>query len=135
MLNEFKKFVLRGNVIDLSTGVIIGASFGAIVKAFSDGIITPVLKLIGGDPKNVTLGFPVKDVYFDLGLIISAMLSFLITAAVVFFLIIKPMNRLTELMLRQEPKGPEAPVPPDVQLLTEIRDLLKAQGGTASGET
>lgn len=129
MLNEFKRFVLRGNVIDLSTGVIIGAAFGLIVKAFTDGIITPLLMLVGGDAKNVTLGFKITDgVYIDLGIIISAIINFLITAAVVFFVIIKPVNRLSEMLKKEEAKAPPAP-PADVQLLTEIRDLLKAQAG------
>lgn len=122
MLNEFKKFILKGNVVDLSTGVIIGAAFTAIVKAFSDGIVTPLLQLIGGNP-NVTLGFRIRpDVYIDLGLVLSAIISFLITAAVVFFCIIKPVNRLFEILRREAP-----PVPADVVLLTEIRDLLKSQ--------
>ncbi len=120
MLNEFKKFIFKGNVIDLSTGVIIGAAFGKIVTALTDGIITPLLNLLGGDP-NV----PWKAGPFDLGIIISAAISFLITAAVIFFVIIKPVNKLMALTSKPEAAPePEAP-PADIQLLTEIRDLLK----------
>ncbi len=126
MLNEFKKFIFKGNVIDLSTGVIIGAAFATIVKAFSDGVVLPILNLFGGNP-DVNLGFSIKGVYFDLGVVISAIISFLITAAVVFFVIIKPVNRLSDLLKKEEAKAPPAP-PADVLLLTEIRDLLKAQG-------
>jgi large conductance mechanosensitive channel len=127
MLNEFKKFIFKGNVIDLSTGVIIGAAFATIVAAFTKGIVEPILKLVGGD-RAVVLGFELSDgVYIDLGLIISAVINFLITAAVVFFVIIKPVNRLSDMLKREEALAPPPPPPADVQLLTEIRDLLKAQ--------
>jgi large conductance mechanosensitive channel len=130
MLNEFKKFIFKGNVIDLSTGVIIGAAFGAIVKAFSDGVVLPILNLFGGNT-DVNLGFSIRGVYFDVGVVISAIISFLITAAVVFFVIIKPVNRLSEMLKKEEAKAPPPP-PADVLLLAEIRDLLKAQGGKTS---
>ncbi len=134
MLNEFKKFILKGSVVDLSTGIIIGAAFTEIVKAFSKGIVEPILMLIGGNSK-VTLGFQIREgVYLDLGLVISAVISFLITAAVIFFCIIKPVNRLFDLLRRAEAVAPPPP-PADVQLLTEIRDLLKAQGGKPAPTT
>jgi large conductance mechanosensitive channel len=120
MLKEFKNFILKGNVIDLSTGVIIGAAFGGIVKAFTDGIITPLLSLIGGDPK-----VPLKLWIFDAGMVISAILSFIITAAVVFFVIIKPANKLLAMMKKEEAAAPPAAPAADIVLLTEIRDLLK----------
>ena len=122
MLNEFKKFILKGNVVELATGVIIGAAFKTIVDAISDGIVKPLLMLAGGDTQ-VTLGFEILEgVYIDLGLVISAFIGFLITAAVIFFLIVKPFNRLFEILGREVP-----PPPADVLLLTEIRDLLKSQ--------
>lgn len=122
MLEDFKKFILKGNVVDLSTGVIIGAAFTEIVKAFTAGIVTPILNQLGGKP-DVSLRLWI----FDLGVVISAALSFLITAAVVFFVIIKPMNALMELTKRKEAATPAAPPAPGPQeiLLTEIRDLLK----------
>jgi large conductance mechanosensitive channel len=122
MLREFQTFVLKGNVVDLATGVIIGASFGEIVKAFSTGIISPMLSQLGGQP-NVTL----KVGIFDLGLVISSVLGFLITAAVVFFVIIKPTNKLMALVKAKEAVAPPAAPPASEMLLTEIRDLLKAQ--------
>lgn len=127
MLNEFKKFIFKGNVIDLSTGVIIGAAFGTIVTAFTKGIVEPILQLFGGD-REVALGFELADgVYMDLGIIITAVINFLITAAVVFFVIIKPVNRLSDMLKREEAQAPPPAPPADVQLLTEIRDLLKAR--------
>ena len=122
MLNEFKKFILKGNVIDLSTGVIIGAAFGGIVTAFTKGIVEPIIKLAsGGTDPNVTLKLGI----FDIGLIINAIIGFLITAAVIFFVIVKPMNKLIALTAKKEEAAPPPPTPADIQLLTEIRDLLK----------
>lgn len=149
MFEEFKKFILKGNVVDLSTGVIIGAAFTGIVTAFTKGIVEPILALAGGGPqprltipimnklvevteKNAA-GEPVtrtvnKLIELDIGSIIGAGVSFLITASVVFFIIVKPMNKLAELASRkkaaEEPEAPP-PAPADIQLLTEIRDLLK----------
>jgi large conductance mechanosensitive channel len=124
MLTEFKNFILKGNVIDLSTGVIIGASFGKIVTAFTDGIVAPILSLVGGDP-NV----PLKLWIFDLGMIISAVIGFLITAAVIFFVIIKPANALMSRMKKAEAAAPTPIAEPTAQekLLAEIRDVLKAR--------
>ncbi|MDI1311988.1 large conductance mechanosensitive channel protein MscL [Prosthecobacter sp.] len=134
MLKEFKAFILKGNVVDLSTGVIIGAAFGTIVTAFTKGIIAPLLQAIGGNP-NVSLGIKIGELVnekgertanmLDIGMVINAVIGFLITAAVIFFVIIKPVNTLMARMKRAEavapPEGPAA----DIVLLTEIRDLLK----------
>jgi large conductance mechanosensitive channel len=149
MIDEFKKFILKGSVIDLSTGVIIGAAFTGIVSSFSKGIVEPILALAGKGP-NPQLKIPImnkmievtekgadgtdvtkmvnKMIELDLGIIVGALISFLITAAVVFFVIVKPMNKLVA--MANKPKDePAAPAEPseDVKLLTEIRDLLKAK--------
>lgn len=122
MLNEFKKFILKGNVVDLSTGVIIGAAFGNIVTAFTKGIVQPLIKAAsGGTEPNVTWQVGI----FDIGVIINALIGFLITAAVIFFVIIKPVNKLLSMMRKEEAAAPPPPTPADIQLLTEIRDLLK----------
>ncbi len=120
MLTEFKNFILKGNVIDLSTGVIIGASFGKIVTAFTDGVVAPILSLAGGNPE---VGLKVG--IFDLGLIISATIGFLITAAVIFFIIVKPANALMARMKKDEAAAPPAGPTAQETLLAEIRDLLK----------
>ena len=127
MLNEFKKFILKGNVVDLSTGVIIGAAFGGIVTAFTKGIVEPLLKLSGAaDAQTAGLAWEIKPgVVIDLNIVLGSVINFLITAAVIFFVIIKPVNKLMSLMKKEEaPAEPAAP-PADIQLLTEIRDLLK----------
>ncbi len=120
MLKEFQDFILKGNAIDLAVGVLIGAAFGGFVTAVTDGIIKPVIQLAGGDPEVA-----LKVWVFDLGIVINAFISLLITGAVLFFIFVKPMNRLKELS-----KKPDSPVPPpepsaEEKLLTEIRDLLK----------
>lgn len=122
MLDEFKKFILKGNVVDLSTGVIIGAAFGTIVTAFTKGIVEPLIKFAsGGTDPNVTLKLGI----FDIGMIINAIIGFLITAAVIFFVIVKPANKLIALTAKKEEAAPPPPTPADIVLLTEIRDLLK----------
>lgn len=145
MLNEFKKFILKGNVIDLSTGVIIGAAFGNIVTAFTKGIIEPFLSIFGSggnpdwkikiwektatiiekvDGKEVTIE-KLVPVQLDLGGLVGAALGFLITAAVIFFVIVKPANALMAKMKKVEAAAPPPPPAADIVLLTEIRDLLK----------
>ena len=122
LIDEFKAFIMKGNVVDLAVGVMIGAAFGGIVKAFTDGIVTPLLGALGGKPE-VSLHIW----HFDVGLVINAVLSFLITAGIIFFLILKPMAKLVAMAKKKEAEKPAepAPVPEDVKLLTEIRDLLK----------
>lgn len=134
MLKEFKAFILKGNVVDLSTGVIIGAAFGSIVSAFTKGIIEPLLKAVGGNP-NVSLGIKIGDFtnekgeklanMLDIGMVINAAIGFLITAGVIFFVIVKPVNTLLAKLKSEEAVAPPPAPAEDVLLLREIRDLLK----------
>lgn len=135
MLEEFKKFILKGDVVSLSTGVLIGAAFGKIVESFTKGIVEPLMKLFGGTPefvlglkiselKDKTTGL-VTDNKLDLGMIINATLGFLITAAVIFFIIVKPYNALMARMVKAEPAPAPAGPSDEAKLLTEIRDALK----------
>jgi len=120
MLKEFKEFILKGNAIDLSVGVLIGAAFGAFVTAVTDGIIKPVISAAGGDPEvSLKLGI------LDIGIVINAAISLVITGVVLFFIFIRPMNRLKA--RNEKPAAPAAPPEPSAEekLLTEIRDLLK----------
>jgi large conductance mechanosensitive channel len=119
---EFKTFVTKGNVIDLAVGVLIGAAFGDVVKSFTTGIVTPLINLFGGGAK-VSLHLWI----FDVGLVLNSLITFLITAMVLFFVFVKPMNKLKEITARKEEAAPPPPPPEDVVLLREIRDLLKAQ--------
>jgi large conductance mechanosensitive channel len=123
MLNEFKAFILRGNVLDLAVAVVIGAAFTAIVTALVDNLITPLIGLIMGGIDFSAIGFSIGDARFGIGNMINAVINFLIVAAVVF-LMVKAMNRV---MPKKEPE-PEAPKGPTAEeLLAEIRDALKAR--------
>lgn len=128
MLKGFRDFILRGNVIELATAVIIGGAFTAIVTAISDKIINPLIAAIGS-PESPALSFYLRDgveaTKVDIGAVITACINFLIVAAVVYFVIIMPMNKINELRKRG---APEDEVPPSSEeLLAEIRDLI-AQG-------
>lgn len=123
MFQEFKDFILKGNAIDLAVGVLIGAAFGGLVKAVTEGLINPVINWLGGDVQvSLQVGI------FDVGLIINAAISLLITGAVLFFIFVKPMNKLRSLTAK--PSAPAAPPEPsnEEKLLQEIRDLLKNRG-------
>lgn len=117
IVSDFKEFILKGNAISLAVGVLIGVAFGKFVTAVTDGIINPLLNLIGGDP-NISL----KLWVFDLGLVINALISLLITGAILFFIFVRPMNRLQ----KKEAAAPSVEPTPSKEetLLTEIRDLL-----------
>jgi len=134
MIKGFKDFILRGNVVDLAVAVVIGAAFGAIVTAFTGKIIQPLINSLGS-PDTSGLGFTVvtgKDSTFvDFGGLISAAINFIIIAAVVYFVIVAPLNALKARRKSGEEAGPAEAT--DVELLTEIRDLLRAQGDTSSG--
>jgi len=94
ILNEFKTFILRGNVIDLAIAVVIGAAFGAVVTALVTDLITPLIAAIGGQPDFSGIAFTIHNSRFRIGDFINAVVAFLIVAAVLFFLVIKPINAL-----------------------------------------
>ena len=125
MLQEFRNFILKGNAIDLAVGVLIGAAFGGFVTAFTEGIIKPIINAAGGS-SEVSLKLPLFGVIFDVGIVINALISLLITGGVLFFIFVKPMNKLKALRENPAPLTPIQP-PAEVQLLVEIRDLLKKQ--------
>lgn len=120
VINEFKAFIAKGNVVDLAVGVIIGGAFGKIVESMVKDVITPVIGLIGGTPdfSGIKAG-PVM-----IGNFINATVAFVILAAVVFFFLVKPMNKLMATL--KKPEAPATPATPeDILLLREIRDALK----------
>lgn len=123
-VNEFKAFALKGNVMDLAVGVIIGAAFQNIVTSFTENFINPIIGCIGGadvEGKIHLLG----NQYINYGAFLTAVINFIIMAFVIF-VIMKVINKLASLGKHEEPEKPAEP-PVDVVLLTEIRDLLKAQ--------
>jgi large conductance mechanosensitive channel len=130
--NEFKTFILTGNVVDLAVGVVIGAAFGKVVESLVKDIITPFLGMFGGQPnfEAIRIG-PVA-----IGSFFNSVLAFLIIGAVIFFLVVKPLNTLMAMAKRKaEVQTPEAaPLPEDVKLLMEIRDLLKERRGSSAAQ-
>jgi large conductance mechanosensitive channel len=134
VLKEFRDFILRGNVVDLAVAVVLGAAFGALVTGFVASFITPLIALIGGKPDFGDLVFTISDTRFTYGEFLNLLIAFLIIAAVVFFLIVKPVNAMLARLKRGEEPEVEAP-PQDVVLLMEIRDLLRDGGGQPSTGT
>jgi len=126
MLKEFRAFLLRGNVVDLAVAVVIGAAFKSVVDAFVAGIITPLIGMVfSKDFSEMT--FVINDSTFFYGTVITQLISFVAIAAVIFFLVVKPMQALAERRRRGEPTD-DTPAPSDeALLLTEIRDLLAAR--------
>ena len=128
MLEEFKKFLFRGNVVDLAVAVVIGTAFTAIVTAIVTGLITPLVGMIFSTDFT-EMNFEVNGSTFSHGLVIDAALRFLAIAAVVFFVVVKPMQALQARRERGEEPAEDTPAPSDeALLLTEIRDLLQARG-------
>lgn len=129
-MKGFKEFVMQGNVIDLAVGVVIGAAFTALITAFVDNLIQPIINVFGGS--NVDgLAFTItnESTTVDIGAIVSAVIAFLITAAVVYFVFVMPITkaRAFDRKRRGLPDEEEGGAPEDVVLLSEIRDLLQAQ--------
>lgn len=126
---------MRGNVIELAVGVVIGAAFTGVVTSFSDAIINPLLAALGGVDYS-GLGFHVREgneaTFVDFGAVLTAIINFLLIAAVIYFLLVAPMNKLDEAQKRHKGINPEEPAPTDTELLTEIRDLLASQNPTAA---
>lgn len=126
MLKGFKDFVLRGNVIDLAIAVVIGAAFGGVVTQLTKSFIEPLLKLVGGG--GITGGaFVVNGVAFDWAAFINAVINLVIVAAVLYFLVITPMNKIKAKLAKPAAPATPAATPEDIALLREIRDLLKQQ--------
>jgi large conductance mechanosensitive channel len=124
MLEGFRNFLFRGNVVDLATAVIIGAAFGGVVDAFTKALIEPLFAAIGGSPNlDDALTIPIGPAKFQIGLLLTAIINFLIKAAVIYFGIIRPFGPLAAKYAAAA--AAEAPTPPDITLLTEIRDALR----------
>ncbi len=125
MLNEFKKFAMRGNVVDMAVGIIIGAAFGKIVTSLVNDVIMPPIGMIMGNVDfsdlAVALGEGEEAASINYGVFINTVLDFVIVAFAIF-MVIRAMNKLKK---KEEEKPKEPPKPSaEEQLLTEIRDLL-----------
>ena len=132
MLQGFKDFIMRGNVVDLAVGVVIGAAFTTVVTSFTNAFLKPLIQLISGGQGLKAGTWEVRGVIFDYASFLNAVITFLLTAAVLYFLVVFPLNRLAERRRRGEEPPPKAPSE-EVKLLTEIRDaMLRGQGHQVS---
>jgi len=135
MLKGFREFIMKGNVVDLAVAVVIGTAFGAVITALVDSVLMPLISGLVGAPDFdsfavVTLNG--NDIKF--GVLLTAIVNFLLIAAAVYLVVVMPMNKMIEARNRRLGLTPtEDEVPEDVQLLTEIRDALIAERGTTAG--
>jgi large conductance mechanosensitive channel len=124
MIKEFREFLFRGNIVDLAVAVVIGAAFGAIVTSFVEDILTPLLGLVG-IPDFTTWAITVGDAEMRIGLFLNALISFVLIAAAIFFVVIKPMQAIQAASAKEEEEEEEVKGPSEVDLLIEIRDELR----------
>ncbi len=140
MLQGFKEFITRGNAVDLAVGVVIGAAFGQVITALTDGIIMPLVAALFGQPDfdnlfsfNIHLFGPPTTVYP--GMLITALINFLLVALALYFVVVAPLNKLAA---RQAAKDggdkTDDDTPPEITLLEEIRDSLREATGGSAGK-
>lgn len=123
MLKEFRSFVLRGNVVDLAVGIVIGAAFGLLVNQFIASFITPILGVLTGGVDIASREFSVGDVIFTWGAFVQALIVFLATAAAIFFFVVKPVNKLMERFKTQP--DVESPTKTCTECLSDIPAAAK----------
>ncbi|WP_373651027.1 MULTISPECIES: large conductance mechanosensitive channel protein MscL [unclassified Schlesneria] len=135
LLDEFKAFAFKGNVIDLAVGVIIGGAFGKIIESMVKNLIMPLISaLFGGNPQEATKGLeslsaPIRGVQVPYGAFLADFANFLILACVLFLVIVKFLGWVLK-SRKEEAEAPPPPPAPEILLLTEIRDLLKTKSPT-----
>jgi len=122
MLKGFREFIMRGNVVDLAVGVVIGVAFTTLVTSFTTAFLEPLIRLVSGG-KELAGVWTIGGQTFDWAGFANGLIGFVITAAVLYFLVVTPINRLNRLRARGEEPEPEAQSD-EVRLLTEIRDAL-----------
>lgn len=131
MLKGFRDFMFRGNVFELAVAVVIGTAFTAVVTAVVTNLINPIIAAIGGNNINglavaIIPSNPKTILHFDT--VITAIINFVVIAAIVYFVFVLPMQKIIERRKRRLGQVDDAPEPTDVEVLMEIRDLLRAQG-------
>jgi large conductance mechanosensitive channel len=125
MLKGFRDFLFRGNIVELAVAVVIGTAFTALVDQFGKSFIKPLVGLAGGGGVNGGT-FKINGQTFDWAGFVNAAIFFALTAVVVYFVVVIPMQEITTRLRRKE-EPTDVPPPEDIELLTEIRDLLRAQ--------
>jgi len=119
MLSGFKQFILRGNVVDMAVGVVIGAAFAGVVGAFTRDLLTPLIAAIAGKPDFSTIGFTIHGSTFALGDFLNALIAFLLVAAAVYFFVVTPVNMLIARM-HKDPKPADPTTKKCSECLSEI---------------
>jgi len=122
VIKELRDFILRGNIVDLAVAVVIGAAFGAIITSLVEDILTPLLGILGV-PDFSTWVIPIGDAEMRIGLFLNSLISFVLIAVAIFFVVVKPMQRVAAMAKRKEEQ--EVAGPNEIELLTEIRDELR----------
>ena len=126
MIKEFREFLLRGNIVELAVAVVLGAAFGAIVTSLVEDVLTPLLGLLGV-PDFSTWTIAVGDAEMRIGAFLNTLISFVLIAIAIFFLIVKPLEAIEA--RRREEKVEAETGPTEVELLAQIRDELRKSGG------
>ncbi len=117
-MKDFKEFLLRGNLVDMAVGIVIGLAFAAVITALVADLITPLIAAIGGNPDFSSLSFTINNSHFLYGDFINALITFIVIAAVIFFLVVKPVNAL---VARRQVEAPvDTDVRPCPECLSEI---------------
>ena len=127
MLKGFRDFILRGNVVDLAVAVVIGVAFAAVVSALLNGLITPLIAAIFSQPNVNSVGtFTINLAAFSIGLVLTAIINFVIVAGAIYFIVVLPLNKI---MARRKSTDEEAAeeIAEEIALLREIRDSLKSR--------
>lgn len=130
VLTGFKEFILRGSVLDLAIGIVIGAAFAALVNSIVDNFISPLIGMIFGEPNfSQALILTINNAEFKFGAILTEIINVVAIGAAIYFLVVLPMNRFQERRMAGLEIVADEPAP-DVALLAEIRDLLAQQNGS-----
>ena len=130
VLTGFKEFILRGSVLDLAIGIVIGAAFAALVKSLVDNFISPLIGMIFGEPDfSKALILTINNAQFRFGAILTEIINVIAIGAAIYFIVVLPMNKIQSRRNANIAVVPEEPTP-DVALLAEIRDLLAQQNGS-----
>ena len=116
MFSGFKQFILRGNVIDLAVGVVIGAAFGAVVTAFTRDLLTPLIAALFGKPDFSAITFTIHGSIFALGDFINALIAFLLVAVAVYFFVVTPINALIKRSRKEPPADPTTKKCPECRM-------------------
>lgn len=130
MLKGFKEFAMRGNAIDLAVAVVVGAAFSALVAGFSDALILPIVGIFLGGGVDVGT-WTIRDQVIDFTTMLNAVITFILTVAVIYFAFVLPLNKMREKMFGPV-EAEKAALTQEVALLTEIRDLLARESGSST---